>query len=248
MATLNGSSNPSTKHSNSRSSNIFSSLKNKLLSNNPTSAALTMSDSEWKRKVNDQHYKNLRKKLESNARSRFPIIGANAFDITDVTNLNGNAQQQTANGANGRGFHVTREQGDMKADSNQANNRSFCYSIPNYSFSEFGQPLNSNEFHMHHYDNEPSLPSINPLNDSYLLQPSQVEPESPTVTLRSAPTSFNETGVRIIFKIPPVVFLPKSVPCGPRRTSIRSISKLSKSTPLDVPKNIPSITTPIEGS
>ncbi len=60
--------------------------------------------------------------------------------------------------------------------------------------------------------------------------------------------SSSDTGVRIIFRIPPVVFLPNRVPCGPRSTSIRSISKFSRSTPLEVPRNIPSMTTPIEGS
>ena len=91
-------------------------------------------------------------------------------------------------------------------------------------------------------------PSLSSIIGNWTTALTSCLPKSPTVKLRSAPISFNETGVRITFKIPPVVFLPNKVPCGPRSTSILSISKLSRRTPLDVPRNIPSITTPIAGS
>jgi hypothetical protein len=47
---------------------------------------------------------------------------------------------------------------------------------------------------------------------------------------------------------PAVVFLPNRVPCGPRRTSTRSRSKLLASCIVLVPMNTPSSITPTAGS
>ena len=53
--------------------------------------------------------------------------------------------------------------------------------------------------------------------------------------------------VRRTFITPPVVFLPKKIPCGPRLTSICSTSKASINCPVLVPRTIPSIITPTGG-
>ena len=50
------------------------------------------------------------------------------------------------------------------------------------------------------------------------------------------------------FSEPPMVFLPNSVPCGPRRISIDSKSKKSISEPMLRPMNTPSTITPTAGS
>ena len=62
-------------------------------------------------------------------------------------------------------------------------------------------------------------------------------------TLILAPNSLVGFDLLILIT-PPIVFLPKSVPCGPRSTSTDSRSKRSRSTPELEAAKTPSITTP----